>query len=409
LLSGGLLLGFPTLCIVSSLALLLGLVCVNVYLACGFLQFEAPTLHPAPTATRMGVAEPRATLASLATEVAALSETAASPPDKTPRPLSSSIFTSVTPVRISHPMAGYTIEGLSARLYPGGAIRVRSVLTATDVFTRYYIDYPSDGLTITGIVQVPPGGGPFPVIILNHGYIAPDKYWSGADTWNAAEYLNRRGYLTVAPDFRNWGGSDAGNSFFSTGPVIDVLNLIDSLSSLPEADSERVGMWGHSMGGGVTTKVIAVDARIKAAVLYAPVSADEADSLARWGLGCRGGPSQSDETAGGCAGAEMLTGDVDQSLYLAYQEAAASPQFLYQLSPIHYLDRVSAPVQIHIGTADTRTPPEWAAAIYAALQGAGKQVEYFTYPGQGHTFQGEQWRLFIERVAEFFDIHVKNK
>jgi dipeptidyl aminopeptidase/acylaminoacyl peptidase len=409
LLSGGLFLGFPTLCVVSSLALLLGLVCVNVYLACGFLQFEAPTLHPAPTATRMGVAEPRATLASLATEVAALSETAVSPPDKTPRPLPSSIFTSVTPARISHPMAGYTIEGLRARLYPGGAIRVRSVLTATDVFTRYYIDYPSDGLTITGIVQVPPGRGPFPVIILNHGYIAPDKYWSGADTWNAAEYLNRRGYLTVAPDFRNWGESDPGNSFFSTGPVIDVLNLISSLSSLPEADPQRVGMWGHSMGGGVTTKVIAVDARIKAAVLYAPVSADEADSLARWGLGCRGGPSQSDETAGECAGADMLNGSLDRSLYLAYQEAASSPPFLYQFSPIHYLDWVSAPVQIHSGTADTRTPPDWAAAIYAALQSAGKEVEYFTYPGQGHTFQGEQWRLFIERVAEFFDVHVKNR
>jgi dipeptidyl aminopeptidase/acylaminoacyl peptidase len=306
-------------------------------------------------------------------------------------------------------MAGYTIEGLRARPYPGGAIRVRSILTATNVFTRYYIDYPSDGLTITAIAQVPPGKGPFPVIILNHGYISPDRYWSGADTWNAAEYLNRRGYLTVAPDYRNWGESDAGNSFFSTGPVIDVLNLIGSLSSLPEADPERVGMWGRSMGGGVTTKVIAIDGHVKAAVLYAPVSADEADLLVRWGTGCKGGQPQSDEAVGGCAGAEILTSDIDQSLYLAYQEAASNPQFLYQLSSIHYLDRVSAPVQIHSGTADTRTPPEWAAAIYGALRSADKEVEYFTYRGQGHTFQGEQWRLFMERVVDFFDTHVKGQ
>jgi dipeptidyl aminopeptidase/acylaminoacyl peptidase len=105
----------------------------------------------------------------------------------------------------------------------------------------------------------------------------------------------------------------------------------------------------------------------------------------------------------------MLTSGLDQSLYLAYQEAASSPPFLYQLSPIHYLDRVVAPVQIHIGTADTRTPPEWAAALYEALQGAGKEVEYFTYAGQGHTFQAEQWRLFMERTADFFEVHVKNK
>jgi dienelactone hydrolase len=395
---------------VSSLALLLGLVCINVYLTRSFARFEAPARQVTPTPTRIGVAEPKATLASLATEVAALSETVISPPAKTlNNPLPSPISTSTTPIRISHPMAAYTIEGLSARPYPGGTIRVRSILTATNVFTRYYVDYPSDGLTITGIVQVPPGRGPFPVIILNHGYISPDRYWSGADTWNAAEYLNRRGYLTVAPDFRNWGESDPGNSFFSTGPVIDGLNLISSLSSLPEADPERVGMWGHSMGGGVTTKVLAVDGRIKAAVLYAPVSADEADSLARWGMGCKGGEAQPDEAAGRCAGAEMLASGIDQGLYLAYQEAASSPQFLYWLSPIHYLDRVGAAAQIHIGTADTTTPPEWAAAIYAGLQSAGKEVEYFTYPGQGHTFQGEQWQLFMERAADFFDVHVKGR
>src|SRR5512136_1414382 len=86
LLSGGLFLGFPTLCAVSSLALLLGLVCVNVYLARSFVRFEAPARQTTPAATRMGVAEPRATLDSLATEVAALSETAVSPPVKTPRP-----------------------------------------------------------------------------------------------------------------------------------------------------------------------------------------------------------------------------------------------------------------------------------------------------------------------------------
>jgi hypothetical protein len=145
LLSGGLFLSFPTLCAVSSLTLLLGFVCINVYLARGFVHFEAPAPQATPAATRVGVAEPWATLASLATEVAALSETAVSPPIETPSPQPFSISASIAPIRISHPMAGYTIEGLRARPYPGGAIRVRSILTATNVFTRYYIDYPSGG------------------------------------------------------------------------------------------------------------------------------------------------------------------------------------------------------------------------------------------------------------------------
>jgi cephalosporin-C deacetylase-like acetyl esterase len=132
------------------------------------------------------------------------------------------------------------------------------VLTVTEVFTRYYIDYPSDDLTITGIMQVPRGEGPFPVVILNHGYIPPANYWSGADTWRAAEYLSSAGFLTLSSDFRGWGQSDEGPNYFRAGLVIDALNLVNSVASIPEADPTRIGMWGHSMGGGAATKLLAV-------------------------------------------------------------------------------------------------------------------------------------------------------
>jgi dienelactone hydrolase len=379
--------------------------CVNAYLAWGLLSNPTSINRSTPASTQAAVAEPRATLAALATEIAALSQPSAPHPAQIPTPMAFPIpITPIVPTPLPHPMADYTIEGLRTRTYPGGTIRVRSVLTETEAFSQYYIEYPSDDLTITGVMQVPPGEGPFPVVILNHGYVPRSHYWPGADTWNAAEFLNRRGYLTIAPDFRSWGESDVGNSFFSTGQVIDVLNLISSLPSIPMADLERIGMWGHSMGGGITTKTITVDPRIKAAVLYAPVSADDAEVLARWGTGCRGG--QPDESIEGCAGAEVLTGDIDEDLYLAYEDAASDPEILYQISPINYLDFAVAPVQIHVGTADTTTPPEWSAAIRQALQEADREVEYYTYPGQGHTFKGEDWRVFMERVADFFDRHL---
>ena len=154
----------------------------------------------------------------------------------------------------------------------------------------------------------------------------------------------------------------------------------------------------------MTTKALTVDPRIKAAVLYAPVSADDAQVLARWGTGCRGG--QTDASADECAGAEVLTSDIDERLHLAYRHAASDPQFLYQVSPINYFDSVVAPVQIHIGTEDTTTPPEWSAAIQTALLEASQEVEYFAYPGQGHSFEGEGWRFFMERTVDFFDQHL---
>jgi dipeptidyl aminopeptidase/acylaminoacyl peptidase len=289
----------------------------------------------------------------------------------------------ITPTPTPHPLAGYTIKGLRERAYPGGPIEITHTVTETDSFTKYLIRYPSDDLTITGMMNVPEGEGPFPVVILNHGYIPPSRYWSGADTWRAADHLAASGYLTISPDFRGWGGSDSGDNFFRTGLVIDVLNLISSLPSLPQADPDRVGMWGHSMGGGVTSKAITIDDRIKAAVLYAPVSADDTDVLRRWGRGGRGGG--------------------DDSLARAYREASRDRDFVRMTSPIHYFDFVATAVQIHQGTADTTTPPRWAEAIWGALQSAGKDVEYFSYPGQGHAFQGESWDLFSEQVSDFFE------
>jgi dipeptidyl aminopeptidase/acylaminoacyl peptidase len=150
-------------------------------------------------------------------------------------------------------------------------------------YTRYYIAYPSGDLTITGTLNVPRGDGPFPVLILLHGYANREFYYAGLGTWQEADYFARRGYLVLAPDLRSWGQSDSGLSLFHMGLTADVLHLISALPSLPEADPARLGVWGHSMGGGMVTKLLTIDPRIRAGVLYAPNSAEDADLIARWG------------------------------------------------------------------------------------------------------------------------------
>jgi dienelactone hydrolase len=345
---------------------------------------STPTIAPAETAT----AEPPA------------------PPPGTELPTATPTEPSPTPS--PHPLAGVTLAGLRGRDYPGGPVEIRQTLETAATYTRYYIAYPSDGLTITGIMQVPPGDGPFPVIILNHGYHDRESYWSGSGTWMAAEYLNGRGYLTIAPDYRTWGGSGWGPSLFHTGLVADVLNLIGSLATIPQADPARVGMWGHSMGGGITTKVLAVDPRVRAAVLYASNSADDADLIARWGRGCLSGETQFTAV---CNPGEVIPADLPPEIVAAYVAAAADPAMLQQIAPIYALDAITAPVQIHIGTADgaehNATPPEWSYKLHDALLAAGKQSELFVYEGQGHLFAGSAWTDMIGRAADFFDAHVR--
>jgi dipeptidyl aminopeptidase/acylaminoacyl peptidase len=309
-------------------------------------------------------------------------------------------------------MQPYTIEGLREREYESGVITRGEPVFETEYFTRYLISYPSDGLTITGVLQIPKvGEAPYPVIIMNHGFFSRYIYNSGDGTDRAAEFLNRRGYLTVSSDYRSWGDSDTGESLFYSGQVIDVIHLMNALPSVPEADTDRIGMWGHSMGGGITAKVLTiVGTRVKAAVLYSSVSADFADVIGRWGPGCIGDVYEGEATFG-CNSSDILPLDLPADLTASYFDATTDPVMLEAVSPLYHFDLVSAPVQVVYGTEDGKTsagtPPEWSQKLYSAFVDAGVSAEIFGYQGEEHSFIGDPWFVFMGKTQLFFDKHVK--
>jgi dienelactone hydrolase len=275
-----------------------------------------------------------------------------SPPNPLPTAAVTIIPASPTPTLTPPPTATrttqqalrpYTIAGLRQRDYRSGEIAIREILLESQHFTRYLIEYPSEGLSVTGIMQVPAEGeAPFPVVVMNHGFFSRTVYQSGDGTDRAAEFLNRRGYLTLSSDYRSWGGSDTAESLFYSGLVIDVINLMNAIPSIPQADPGRIGMWGHSMGGGVTLKVLTVDPRVKAAVLYSPVSGDFADLIARWGPGCLGDVIEG-ELAFGCNSSDILPLDLPPDLIASYFDAVSDPVMLEAVSPLYHLEgRITA-------------------------------------------------------------------
>jgi dipeptidyl aminopeptidase/acylaminoacyl peptidase len=84
---------------------------------------------------------------------------------------------------------------------------------------------------------------------------------------------------------------------------------------------------------------------------------------------------------------------------------------LKAVSPLYHLDLVTAPVQIDYGTKDgltsAGTPPEWSRKMYDGFIAAGKEAEIFAYEGEGHSFIGDPWFVFMARSAQFFDKHVR--
>ncbi|MFN8433729.1 MAG: alpha/beta fold hydrolase [Anaerolineales bacterium] len=330
----------------------------------------------------------------------------------TSSPTQTTVPVPTTTMTTEQALAPYTIAGLRARDYEKGKITLGEPVLETEHFTRYLIKYPSDGLTITGVLQIPKvGEAPYPVIVMNHGFFSRYVYYSGDGTDRAADFLNRRGYLTVSSDYRSWGESDTAESLFYSGQVIDVINLMNALESIPEADTSRMGMWGHSMGGGITAKVLTiVDDRIKAAVLYSSVSADFADVIGRWGPGCVGDVLIGEATFG-CNSSDILPLNLPAEITASYFDATSDPVMLQAVSPLYHFDLVQAPVHIAYGTEDGKTsagtPPEWSKKMYAAFTEAGVNAEIFGYQGEEHSFIGDPWFVFMAKTQLFFDEYVK--
>jgi dipeptidyl aminopeptidase/acylaminoacyl peptidase len=312
----------------------------------------------------------------------------------------------------------YTIDGLRVHEFQSGDIHIRETLYESEKYTSYLIDYPSDGLTITGVMQIPKSDGPFPVAVMNHGFYPRRVFRSGDGTDRASAFLAEHGYITLASDYRSWGSSDLGYSLFYSGLVTDVINLINAVPSIPDADAERVVIWGHSMGGGITIKVLTIlgsldssVVNIKAAVLYSTVSADDLDIIERWGMGCFGDVITG-ESVYGCNSSDVIPQSLPRNLQLAYKTTASDADALKKVAAYYHLDYVTVPVQIHYGTDDGKslsgTPPEWSLKLTRGLRDAGKDVELYQYDGEGHSFIGEPWFVFMRRVLRFFDENVKN-
>lgn len=302
-------------------------------------------------------------------------------PSDTPTP-------TITPT--PDPYAALSIDALSARSYGGGQVEIQQVLQVNSYFTRTMITYPSDGLTIYGFMDVPKQGAPpYPVVITVHGYIDPGIYNTLDYTTRYADALAQAGFLVLHPNLRDYPPSDSGDNLFRVGMAVDVLNLIALVKetggqpgALKLANPKSIGLWGHSMGGGISTRVITVSPDVRAAVLYAAMSGDEKqnfEAINQWSDGTRG-----------------------------LDELAVPENELLRISPIYYLDRISAVVSIHHGLSDQLVPLKWSLDLCSKLQDLGKSVECFTYRDEPHTFYGDGDAVFIQRTIEFFDRNLRS-
>jgi dipeptidyl aminopeptidase/acylaminoacyl peptidase len=277
---------------------------------------------------------------------------------------------------ISTPISDLYITSLRARNYGGAGIQVEQTLAVTRDFTRTLISYTSDGLKQYGFMNTPKGAGPFPVVLVLHGYVNPRAYRTTTYTARDADALARAGFLVLHPDYRGHGRSQDGPNLFRSGYAIDVLNLIEQAKALPRAKPNAIGIWGHSMGGGISLRVLAVNPNIKAAVLYGAMNADEELNTDRIKNVFRPGSTLPED-------------DVPKEEWAS-------------ISPVNALGNIATPIQIHHGSRDFDVPVAWSDDLSAQLKALGKDVTYFKYAGQGHILQGSSYTTFMTRIVAFY-------
>jgi dipeptidyl aminopeptidase/acylaminoacyl peptidase len=285
----------------------------------------------------------------------------------------------------------YTVDALTARNFDGGTIGQERTLERNASFTRYLVRWNADGLRQYGFLNVPNAKvkvGSRPVVVVLHGYVNPRTYRVQTYTTRYADALARAGYVVFHPNYRGHAPSQgASDPPYRVGYALDVLHLLASIRKqagkpglLESASAARIGLWGHSMGGGVATRVMVVrPAWVRSVVLYGSMSSDERQNA-------------------------------DQ-VYFVFSnrtrgqfERATPARYFELISPRYFLNRVTAAVSVHHGTLDEQVPYAWSVQLCERLKALGKRAECTSYQNAPHLF-GRGSRAdteFQRRVLDFY-------
>jgi dipeptidyl aminopeptidase/acylaminoacyl peptidase len=257
---------------------------------------------------------------------------------------------------------------------------------STASYTRYPITYKANEFIISGIINIPKGEGPFPTLVLGHGYIDPAIYTSGRGLKREQDFLANNGFIVLHTDYRNHAESDddPDNSInLRLGYTIDVIAAAKALrtSGIPQVDTTKIGYLGRSMGGGIGYNVATVAPNeFDALVLFAPVSANYADNFNKWG---RDNP------------------EIENPIAQKYGLPEDAPEFWAGISAENYFQNITRPIMIHHGTNDETCKVAWSERAAAQMKDLNKDVTLHIYEGEQHAF-GPQWELSMQRSVDFF-------
>ena len=292
------------------------------------------------------------------------------------------------------PLDKYTIENLGKSDIPIGKIEVGDILDKQTAYTSYLfsLDFsptmnPAETKKVTGQLNLPNGTSSFPLVIMLRGYVDQERYITGDGTRNAAGFFAENGFITIAPDFLGYAGSDGetGNIFearFQT--YVTVLSLIKTLGQIEAWDGKNISIWGHSNGGQIALTILEITGTNYPTTLWAPVSKPFPYSVLYY----------TDESE-------------DRGKLIRRELAKFEEQYdveLYSLT--NYFDRINASLQIHQGMADEAVPIAWSDNLVEQLSNLNLRIDYLKYPNTDHDMR-PSWDTAVAHDLKFFSDNLR--
>ena len=224
----------------------------------------------------------------------------------------------------------------------------------------------------------------YPVIVYVYGgphvQLVDDSWLNGASLW--LHYMAQRGYLIFTID--NRGSYNRGLSFeqetygqLGNVEVEDQLFGVEYLKQLPFVDSERMGVFGWSFGGFMTTSLM-----LKSPGVF----------------------------KAGVAGGAVI----DWSLYeIMYTERymgspESNPEGYEASNLLNFVEQLQGNLLLVHGSNDPVVV--WQHSLQLAKKAAslGVDLDYYPYVGHGHGVTGDDKFHLYQKITKYFDKNLVN-
>lgn len=223
-----------------------------------------------------------------------------------------------------------------------------------------------DGLELSGWLYRPKGAtGPGPIVLSFHGGPESQELPSFKSIYQA---LLAQGIGVFAPNVRGSAGFgkkyvNLDNGALRENAIKDIKASIDYLVKAGVADPKRIGIMGGSYGGYMVMAGLTE---------YPELFAAGADLF-----GVVNFKTFFEHTQPWMAAISKVE----------YGNPDTEADMLYRLSPIHRVDRVTAPTIVLHGANDTNVPVVEAEQVVESLKKRSVPVEYVLFPDEGHGFR----------------------